>query len=70
MQLICLANMHVVLLKDERGISIVNVFKKWVDQGGQFKNYLFKRFLKNNNIVMYSISNEGTSVVAERFSRI
>ena len=60
----------VVLLKDERGISIVNVFKKWVDQGGQFKNYLFKRFLKNNNIVMYSISNEGTSVVAERFSRI
>ena len=60
----------VVLLKDERGISIVNVFKKWVDQGGQFKNYLFKRLLKNNNIVMYSISNEGTSVVAERFSRI
>ena len=60
----------VVLLKDERGISIVNVFKKWVDQGGQFKNHLFKRFLKNNNIVMYSISNEGTSVVAERFSRI
>ena len=60
----------VVLLKDERGISIVNVFKKWVDQGGQFKNYLFKRFLRNNNIVMYSISNEGTSVVAERFSRI
>ena len=60
----------VVLLKDERGISIVNVFKKWVDQGGQFKNYLFKRFLKNNNIVMYSISNEGTSVVAERSSRI
>ena len=60
----------VVLLKDERRISIVNVFKKWVDQGGQFKNYLFKRLLKNNNIVMYSISNEGTSVVAERFSRI
>ena len=60
----------VVLLKDERGISIVNVFKKWVDQGGQFKNYLFKRFLKNNNIVIYSVSNEGASVVAERFSRI
>ena len=43
--------------------------KTWVDQGGEFYNKLFKRFLKINNIEMYSTYNEGKSVVAERFSR-
>ena len=54
----------VVLLKDKRGISIVNAFQKtifegrksnkiWVDQGGEFYNQLFKRYLKINNIKMY-----------------
>ena len=44
--------------------SIVNTFQKiiskgrkpnkiWVDQGGEFYNKLFKRFLKINNIEMY-----------------
>ena len=70
----------VVPLKDERAISIVNAFQKiiskgrkpnkiWVDQGGEFYNNLFKRFLKINNIEMYSTYNEGKSVVAERFIR-
>ena len=70
----------VVPLKDKRGISIVNVFQKiisegrktnkiWVDQEGEFYNKLFKRFLKINNIEMYSTYNEGKSVVAERFIR-
>ena len=70
----------VVPLKDKRGISIVNAFQKiisegrkpnkiWVDQGGEFYNNLFKRFLKINNIEMYSTHNEGKSVVAERFIR-
>ena len=70
----------VVPLKDKRAISIVNAFQKiiskgrkpnkiWVDQGGEFYNNLFKRFLKNNNIEMYSTFNEGKSVVAERFIR-
>ena len=70
----------VVPLKDKRGITIVNAFQKivskgrkpdkmWVDQGGEFYNNLFKRFLKNNNIEMYSTFNEGKSVVAERFIR-
>ena len=70
----------VVPLKDKRGISIVNVFQKiiskgkktnkiWVDQEGEFYNNLFKRFLKINNIEMYSTYNEGKSVVAERFIR-
>ena len=41
----------------------------WVDQGGKFYNKLFKRFLKINNIEMYSTYNEGKSAVAERFIR-
>ena len=70
----------VVPLKHKRGITIVNAFQKttakerkpnkiWVDQGGEFYNNLFKRFLKINNIEMYSTYNEGKSVVAERFIR-
>ena len=70
----------VVHLKDKRRISIVNAFQKMiskgckpnkiqVDQGGEFYNNLFKRFLKINNIEMYSTYNEGKSVVAERFIR-
>ena len=41
----------------------------WVDQGGEFYNNLFKRFLKTNNVEMHSTYNEGKSVVAERFIR-
>ena len=64
-----------VPLKEKRGISIVNAFQKgiakerkpnkiWVDQGSEFKNYLFKRLLKINNIEMYSTYNPGKSVAA------
>ena len=60
----------VVPLKNKRGITIVNAFQKkisegcktnkiWVDQGGEFYIKLFKRFLKINNIEMYSTYNEG-----------
>ena len=70
----------VVPLKGKRGISIVNVFQEiisagrkpnkiLVDQGGEFYNRLFKRFLKINNTEVYSTYNEGKSVVAERFIR-
>ena len=59
----------VVSLKDKRGISIVNAFQKiisegrkpnkiWVDQGSEFYNNLFKRFLKINHIEMYSTYNK------------
>ena len=62
-----------VPLKEKKGISIVNAFQKgiskerkpnkiWVDQGSEFKNYLFKRLLKINNIEMYSTYNQGKSV--------
>ena len=58
----------VIPIKDKKGISIVNAFKKiistelhskrkpnkiWVNQGGEFYNKYFKDFLKINNIEMY-----------------
>ena len=69
----------VVPLKDKKGVSIVNAFQKildsskrkpnkiWVDQGSEFYNNVFKKFLKDSNLSMYSTYNEGKSVVAERF---
>ena len=68
----------VIPIKDKKGISIVNAFKKiiseglkpnkiWVDQGSEFYNNAFTDFLKINNTEMYSTYNEGKSVVAERF---
>ena len=71
----------VVPLKDKKGISVTNRFNKiikqsgrnsnkiWVDQGSEFYNHVFKRFLSRNNILMYSTYNEGKSVVVERFIR-
>ena len=67
-------------IRDRKGTSIVNAFQKiisegrkqnkiWVDQGSEFYNNSFKDFLKITNIEMYSIYNEGKSVVAERFIR-
>ena len=43
--------------------------KIWVDQGSEFYNRDFKKWLSDNNIEMYSTYNEGKSVVAERFIR-
>ena len=70
----------VIPLKDKKGISIVNAFNKikqfnrkpnniCVDQGGEFYNNVFKKWLSDNDIIMYSTYNEGKSVVAERFIR-
>ena len=71
----------VVPLKDKKGVSIVAAFlrilkqnnrkpnKIWLDKGSEFYNASFKKWLKNNDIVMYSTHNEGKSVVAERFIR-
>ena len=61
----------VIPVKDKKGTSIVNAFKKliskrqrkpnkiWVDQGREFYNQSFKHFLKINNIEIYSTYNEG-----------
>ena len=69
----------VIPLKDKKGISIVNAFDKiikqsnrkpnkiWVDQGSEFYKNNLKKWLSDNNIIMYSTYNEGKSVVAERF---
>ena len=57
----------VVPLKDKKGIRKPN--KIWVDKGSEFYNAYFKKWLRGNDIVMYSTHNEGKSVVAERFIR-
>ena len=71
----------VIPLKDKKGMSIVNAFnkiikqsnrkphKKWVDQGGEFYNNVFEKWLSDNDINMSLTYNEGKSVVAERFIR-
>ena len=71
----------VVPLKDKKGVRIVAAFqsilkqsnrkpnKIWVDKGSEFYNASFRKWLKDNDIVMYSTHNEGKSVVAERFVR-
>ena len=63
-------------------MTIANAFQKildksgrkenkiWVDKESEFYNSSFKKWLKNNDIEMYSIYNEGNSVVTERFFRI
>ena len=86
MYLLCVIDLFskyafVVPLKDKKGVSIVNEFRRilskskrkpneiWVDKGSEFYNAPFKNWLQDNDIVMYSTNNEGKSVVAERFIR-
>ena len=71
----------VIPLKDKKGISIANAFNKiikqsnrkpnkiWVDQGGEFYNNVFEKWLSDNDIDIYSMYNEGKSVVTGRFIR-
>ena len=40
-----------------------------VDKGSEFYNAYFEKWLRDNDLVMYSTHNEGKSVVAERFIR-
>ena len=70
----------VVPLKDKKRTTIVNAFqsilenskrkpnKIWNDQRSEFYNTHLKKWLKDNNIEMYSTHNERKSV-AERFIR-
>ena len=44
--------------------------KIWVGKGSEFYNNSFKKWLKDNDIFMYSTNNEEKSVIAERFIRI
>ena len=66
------------LWKIKKGITITITFQKIlkacnrkknkisVDNGKGFFNSSLKKWLKDNDIEMYSIHNEGKSVVAER----
>ena len=56
---------QVIPIKDKKGTSIVNTFKRiiskgrkpnkiWIHEGSEFYNNSFKGFLKINNIGMYS----------------
>ena len=68
-----------VPLKNKQISTVINAFQKiitkrkpnriWVDQGSEFYNNAFKKFLKEDNVEMYSTFNEGKSVVAWRFIR-
>ena len=71
----------VLPLRNKKGIVITNTFQKiliesngkpnkiWVNKGSDFYNSSFKKWLKDNDIEMYSTHNEGESVVAERSIR-
>ena len=69
-------------MKDKKGVTITNAFKKfldesnrhpnkiWVDKGSEFYNRSMKSWLeKKNDREMYSTHDEGKSVVIERFIR-
>ena len=43
--------------------------KIWVDQGSEFYNKSFKKWLEDNDTKMHSTHNEGKSAVAKRFIR-
>ena len=58
-----------VPVKDKKGTSIVNAFKKIISNERKPNKIWVKDFLKINNIGMYSTYNEEKSVVAERFVR-
>ena len=71
----------VVPLKDKKGTTIANAFQSildnskrkpnniWTDQGSEFYNTYFKKWLKGNNTKMYSTHNEGKSVIAKKSIR-
>ena len=63
-------------MNDKKNITITNAFQQilkesnkkpskiWVDKGSEFNNSSFKQWLKDNDIEMHSIQNEGRFVVA------
>ena len=68
--------------KDKKEVTIVNAFqsildsskrkpsKIWINQGSEFYNSSFKKWLKDNDIEIYSTHNERKSFVPKRFIRI
>ena len=70
----------VVPLKDEKGVSIVAAFQSilkqsdrkpnniWVDKGSEFYNTSFRKWLQDNDIVMYSTHNEEQNLQIHDFN--
>ena len=70
--------MHGLFLqKIKKGVTIIDAFqnildesnrkpnKIWVDKGSELYNRSMNSFFQNNDIEMYSMNNEGKSVIAE-----
>ena len=57
------------LLENLKKEQFILDLKIRIDEGSEFYNNSFKKWLKDNKIEMYSIHNEGKYVVAERFIR-
>ena len=70
---------YVVPLKTKSSQEVIDAFEKlfhghhpnklWTDEGTEFKNTKFKQFLKENNVELYHVYNEGKASIAERFNR-
>ena len=66
-------------LKSKNSKEIIEAFEKlfsarkpnklWTDQGSEFINKNFKKFMEDRNIELYHVYNEGKAVVIERFNR-
>ena len=67
-----------VSIRDKTGItntfqSIVKTSKRkpkefWVDNGSEYYNNVYKKWLAENEVKMYSTFNEGKAVVIDRFN--
>ena len=70
---------YAIPLKSKSSKELIKAFTKlfihakpkkiWTDQGSEFTNNIFTKFLKDNNIDLYHVYNEGKAVVIERFNR-
>ena len=76
--LLCVIDVIIKPLKDKKDRTVLNAFieivnesnckpsKLWVDQGRALYNKLLQEWSKNN-IFIFSIHNEGKSIIFERF---
>ena len=68
-----------IALKSKSKHEVMNAFAKlfiheqpeklWTDMGTEFTNKVFKKHLRDRNIHLYHVHNEGKACVAERFNR-
>ena len=68
-------------LKNKTGVEVTNAFREivksflrkpqklWTDKGVEYKNRIFKNYLKEEGIELYHTENEEKSCIAERVNR-